>query len=104
MQKLPFNKDYFHLNRTASGHFSLEITDKMSWESFPEYALKFLSVVDGIVEKKNSSADMHIWDVTINGFSYQLVFDDYPCAMSLESSEDASDKNLFNIKEILLVN
>lgn len=103
MLNLPFDKDYYHLAEMTSGHFSLEITDKMSWESFPEYALKFLSIVNGFVDKKNSTADMHIWDVIIDGFSYQLVFDDYPCTMSLESKTDASDKNLFKIKEMLLV-
>ncbi|MGI2030382.1 DUF3630 family protein [Endozoicomonas acroporae] len=101
MDTLFFVEGYPRLQKMASGHLSLELSDKITLDEFPEFANRLISVVGGIVEEKNHSVIMCIWDVSINDKQYRLVYDDYPCGVSLESDNDDSDREIYRIKSLL---
>lgn len=103
MNTLHFPKGYPKIIKMASGHLSLELSDRVSFDDFPEYAELFLAAVDGSVKKRGDSIIMCIWDVVIKGCKYRLVYDDYPCGVSLESDNETSDSELTRIKEMLCV-
>ena len=102
MSTLRFQKNYPKIIKMASGHLSLELSDQISFDSFPEYAELFLSIVGGSVIERGDSIVMCIWDVVIDEYKYRLVYDDYPCGVSLESDNDESDGQLIKVKETLI--
>jgi hypothetical protein len=101
MDNLRFHEGYPKIRESASGHLSLELSETVSYDRFPEYAELFLSTVGGIVKKRSDSFIMCIWHVVINGQDYRLVYDDYPCGVSLEPNYEASDKEILRIKRVL---
>jgi len=102
MSILNFPNDYPRITTMESGHLSLELTDRISYDNFHEYAENLLSTIGGSVEEKHDAIVMCIWDVVINQHQYRLVYDDYPCGGFLESFSTASDNELTRIKEMLL--
>lgn len=103
MKTIHFPKGYPKLIKMASGHLSLEISDNVSYESFLEQAELFLASVGGAIKNRNDSFIMCIWKVEINDREFRLVYDDYPCGVSLESNNEESDKELIKIKDMLLM-
>lgn len=103
MKTLELPNDYPRIIRMASGHLSLELSDQLSFDEFPEYAKEFLATLGGCIEEKNDSIIMCIWDAVINENKYRLVYDDYPRGVSLESQGLDGDNELLKIKEIILV-
>lgn len=101
MKTINFSNGYPKITKMASGNLSLELSENIFFDDFPEYASLLLSIVDGDIEKKDDSIIMCIWNVVINGRKYMLVYDDYPCSVSLESSSEESDVYLIQIKKIL---
>jgi len=102
MNTLNLPQGYPKIIKMASGHLSLELSDNVSYESFLEHAELFLASVGGVIKKRNDSFIMCIWKVEINNREFQLVYDDYPCGVSLESDSDASDQELLKIMSVPL--
>jgi hypothetical protein len=93
--------DKLNIIKMASGHFCLELTEQISWDSFPEEAKKFLKLVNGEIIKTTDSTDIRIWEVIIREKKFNLTFDDYPVMMSLESDSHESDLEIERIKNYL---
>lgn len=87
--ELPMEK--LTLQPQASGHLSLLLTERIGWESFEDYAAEFLHRLDGTLVKKVSGPDVQIWDVEIETTPLQLVFDDFPLGVTLESRSYPGD-------------
>lgn len=85
----------------ASGNSCLELTEKISWDDFADYADKLLGILNGKVYSKTASFDIIIWEVSINGENFRLVFDDLPVMVMLESSSEEGDNQLLKIKDYL---
>ena len=85
----------------ASGHLCLDITEKICWEDFPEYAENIVEFLKGEVLSRTDGPDIRLWDVVINGRNYRLAFDDYPLAVSLESDDVDADNEIVKIRELL---
>lgn len=83
--------DELSVGQMASGHLYLNLTSRVSWEAFPEYAQQFLRVFSGIVREATDTPDMRIWTITIAEQELRLVYEDYPQMVSLESSSDDTD-------------
>ena len=75
----------------ASGHLLLLLTERVGWEGFEDYSAELLHRLDGTLIKKVSGPDMHIWDVEIETTPLQLVFDDFPPGVTLESHSYPGD-------------
>lgn len=84
--------EVFALETGTSGKLYMNLSSKVNWEDFPQYAEKFLALVDGSILKKGDAADVRIWDVNVEGKVLHLVFDDYPLMVSLESFDDKGDE------------
>lgn len=89
------------LEMMSSGHSCLNLSSKVSWEGFSEYAEKILEKLGGVIYKKSDSPDVRVWDVLIQGELLRLVFDDFPTMVSLESKSESGDKVLLSIKALL---
>jgi len=85
----------------ASGHLCLEITEKIVWDDFPDYANSLIRILKGEIISKISSFDLIIWEISINGESFKLVFDDFPLMVTLESSSDQGDNQIRDIRDYL---
>lgn len=86
----------------ASGELSLLLTERVTWEGFPAYAMRILDLVHGHVTSRADSAAERVWAVMIEGQSYWLSFDDFPLGVSLESRDAGASQRLPAIRELLL--
>jgi len=93
--------EILNINKMASGHLCLNITEKICWEDFPEYAESIVELLRGEIFSRTDGPDIRLWNVVINGQNYRLAFDDYPIAVSLESNDDAADKEILKIRDSL---
>jgi len=96
------NAEILNISKMASGHSCLNITEKVDWDDFPEYANKLIKILNGKLLSKIDAADVRIWEVSINNQKYNLTYDDYPVMVALESSDDGSDNEIGNIQNLLL--
>lgn len=76
----------------SSGHTCLDLSERVTWERFPEFATEFLKLVGGRVTDQADSVGVRVWNVEIEGSALWLVFDDYPIMASLESRDDSGDR------------
>ncbi len=86
-----FPMERLTLQPQASGHLSLLLTERAGWDDFEAYAAELLHRLDGTLIKKVSGPDGHIWDVEIETTPLQLVFDDFPLGVTLESRSYPGD-------------
>ncbi len=73
------------INKMASGNLSLDLTEDVTWENFPEKAREFLNLVKGKVLFKSTLPDSRSWVVLIHWRPFFLTFDDMPWGMTLDS-------------------
>jgi len=85
----------------ASGNLCLELTDKISWESFPKEAERLLKLFNGKVTSKADAVDIRVWKIIIKGKEFNLTFDDFPVMMSLESCTNDGNLEIEKIKNYL---
>ena len=83
--------DALKLVSMASGHLCLELSEKVEWEDFPNFASIILKKINGRVIKKCESVDIKLWTVLIDGVELYLVWDDYPFMTTFEALDDAGD-------------
>ena len=93
--------DALRLTPMASGHLALNITERVGWEEFPEYAHHLLEVLDGRAMDVADSVDMRLWSVIVDDHSLRLVYEDYPAMVSLESCDAGGDVALHRIERTL---
>lgn len=99
---LAFNmKNFFFdslaVQKMASGHVCLNLSEQVSWETFPSFSENLLKMIGGQIEQKLDSFDIRIWKINICGCVLRLVFDDFPVMASLESSDHQGDELLEKI-------
>jgi len=85
----------------ASGHCSLQLSETVGWEEFPEFADELLKILGGHVLDKTEGVDMRIWEVSIHGHRLKLVYEDYPLSVAFESADDEGDRFLRELKQKL---
>jgi hypothetical protein len=83
----------------ASGHLYLEISQSVGWAEFPKFADALVSKLGATVLDKAEAADMRIWQVSLQGCTLRLVYEDYPLAVSIESMSDEGDRLVRELKE-----
>lgn len=96
------NVEILKINKMASGHLCLDITENISWEDFPIYAENLIKFLGGKIISKVDGPDIRIWDVNINKKDYRLTFDDYPLMVALESSDNEADIEIKRVRASLL--
>ena len=86
--------DALGVQQMASGHLGLNLSAKVDWDDFPEFAKSILRQCNGTVLDKTESVDIRMWHVKIGDVAIRLVYDDYPLMVSMESSDSAGDRML----------
>jgi hypothetical protein len=73
----------------ASGNLSLLITEEVSWETFPHLAQEFIDRFGGEIVRKVDTPVERLWVVKIRDQTFWLAFEDFPPALSLDSTDAA---------------
>ena len=89
------------LQKMASGHLCLNLSERVGWDGFPDFADNLLQAIGGEIVRKTDCPDMRLWEVRVGGSDLSLVFDDYPVMTSLESSDQAGDIVIQNLSQRL---
>lgn len=79
--------DALNLFKMHSGDLSLQLSEQISWEAFPVYVAEVLKQIGGKVINKNDGIDMRIWNIEFEAWRLQIVYEDYPQMISIESAE-----------------
>lgn len=83
--------DALALTTMMSGHLCLNLSEQVSWEGFPAFADELLKRIGGVRCDTTEAVDIRLWDVLVQGQTVQLVFDDFPTMVSLESQHSEGD-------------
>jgi hypothetical protein len=75
------------IREMASGESSLLLTDRVPWESFPEYADAVLQLVGGNVMDRADGPDERVWTVRIAGHLFWLAYDEIGVSLDSQSRE-----------------
>jgi len=94
--------DMLAIEKMASGHECLSLSERISWEDFPCFAENLISLIGGEIIEKIDGPDMRLWQVKYRTSILQLVFDDYPLMVSLESLDSNGDLIIHDLYKILL--
>jgi hypothetical protein len=87
-----------HITRDQKGRLKLELTfDTVTYGQFDLWAQQFLSRHDGVVTRKIDGPDARVWDVTIRGEQFLLVFDDFPLQTLLIAETSTAERVLCEI-------
>lgn len=97
---LPLEK--LEIIRMSSGHSALVLSEKVSWERFPEYARHLADALDATITDRADVPDGRVWQLTIDGESFYLSFDDYQVALSLEARSDGASQIIGEIQKRLV--
>ena len=87
----PLKLDALAIQKMASVHFCLNLSERVGWEGFPAFVEKLLEATGGEIVSRSDGPDMRLWNVRIDDSDLKLVFDDYPVMTYLESSDHAGD-------------
>jgi hypothetical protein len=96
------NIEVLNISKMASGNLCLDLTEKINWEDFASYANSLVNILNGEIISKTVGFDLIIWEISVNGESFRLVFDDFPVMVTLESSSEQGDEQLLKIKDYLM--
>lgn len=91
----------FTVEEMKNGRLSAGLISDVGWEGFPGYVLGFLELFSGAILMKNDSADTRVWRVIISGEEYDMVYEDFPVLISIESKSEKGDFFLLNLKNVL---
>ncbi len=91
------------LQKMASGHEALELSEDVSWEDFPKFVDRLATRLKFEIKEKTDTATDRIWLLERSGVHLQVVFQDFPLSMSLESDSDAGDTAIRKIAADLKV-
>ena len=97
-----FKFDALGIDRMSSGRLVLSLTTIVTWDEFPECANRLMSAIEGCVKRKSETVDIRIWNFEVNEVALNLVCEDFPQLISIESDSDAGDKEILVIKEKII--
>ena len=86
------------IERMASGNNALLLSERVSWEAFPEYAESILQLIGGVVVERVDGPVERIWNVEIDGALFWLAFDDWPAGVSLEPRNGAASALVLGLR------
>lgn len=79
------------IERQASGHLSLLLTEQVGWEDHERYADELLRRLDSHIGEKGYLAGMYLWKVEIETVPLQLVYEDSLNRVMLKSDSYPGD-------------
>lgn len=88
------------VRKMASGHSSLLLTDRVTWESFPSYADALLQLVGGSVIDRADGPIERVWTVSIGRQLFWLAQDEI--GVSLDSKSHESSVLIPSIQQTLV--
>lgn len=97
----PNEYDALALTTMSSGHLCVNLSENVSWEGFPAFADALLKRIRGTRTRTTEGVDVRLWDVVIDGQNVQLLFDDFPTMVSLESRDARGDEVLRRVHDQL---
>ena len=102
MEPTPIIMEKLEFQDMANGLRCLLITEQVSWERFPSFGEMVVKKLKASVVSKSTMVDMHLWKVRIQGFTFLLVFDDFPLGVTLEPETKGASELLDSLRSQLL--
>ena len=87
-----FPLEALNIEDTPCGRVCLSLSARVGWQEFPEFARELVSLCEGTVTQKADTAEIRVWHVTVGDSDMNLVFQDCPAMVSLESLDAAGDR------------
>jgi len=87
-----FPLEALSLNDTPCGRVCLYLSARVGWGEFPEFAQQLVGLCKGTVTQKADTAEIRVWHVTVGGSGVNLVFQECPAMVLVESSDAAGDR------------
>jgi hypothetical protein len=86
---------------TPCGRVRLDLSARVRWKDFPGVAAKLMGLCGGAVRQKADTAEIRVWQVTVGDSELNLVFQDCPAMVFLESSDPTGDRALRELYGLL---
>lgn len=96
-----FPLDALSLNDTPCGRVCLTLSAQVGWQDFPGYAQRLVGLCEGTVTQKADTPEIRVWRFTVGDSDVNLVFQDCPAMVSVESSDAAGDRLVRNLYGLL---
>lgn len=100
--RITFELDALGIQPMASGRLCLNLSERVTWESFPRYANDLLKFVSGKKVDAAESVEMRVWTIVMDGSEMRLVQEDFPSMVSLEAMDGGGDEALRRLHAKLL--
>lgn len=82
------------IQKNRSGHVSIELTEAGTWESFPAFAEAFAKHIGAVLIEEIVGPESRFWKIEIKHIYLNLVYDNFPNEIRLDSHSDKGDKLL----------
>ena len=86
----------------ASGDLSLMLTDLVTWTAFADYAEAVAAILDAEIGARADAANQRVWELTIEGCSYWICFQDFGLGVSLDSQDEKASAAMVSVHARLL--
>ncbi len=86
------------IQKMASGHLYATLIENIDLDDFAFLAKEWSVKLDADVISKAYNFDVHIWNVKLSGELFYLAGDVWQNALTLESTSDAGDKIIQDLK------
>jgi hypothetical protein len=93
--------DALSVQDTPCGRVCLGLSARVGWQEFPAFAQDLMALCKGTVTQKADTAEIRVWRMSIGDSDVNLVFQDCPALVSLESSDAAGDRALRDLYDLL---
>lgn len=88
------------ISEMETGHLSIVLGEEVPAASFPWFAKDAAALLGGKVMSRSDGEDVSIWEVVIEGISFDLVYENPPGIVSLESFSTKGDALIRRIPEM----
>ena len=93
--------DALNIQDTPCGRVCLSLSAEVGWQEFPGFAQELVNLCGGTVTQKADTAEIRVWRVKIGDSDVNLIFQDCPVMVLLESSDVAGDRFLRGLYGLL---
>ena len=94
--------EHLTLHQMASGVNALLLTERISWDEFPEYAAAVVGLIGGRLGPPIDSGGERVWRFDRNGLGYWITWDDMDPGVTIEPCDQIAGAEIEAIRDVLL--
>jgi hypothetical protein len=94
--------EFLTLHPMASGGSCILLTERISWDEFPDYAEAIVRLTGGHLGERIDSGGERVWRFDRNGLGYWITWDDLDPGVSIEPCDQVAGAEIEAIRDMLL--